>query len=347
MADTETPVTPDPTPTEVTPDPKEPAGSADTAGTSAAAPVTTAPAAPAPKKPAVDIDELMAAAEKAISDAAEQKRAYETREHSLKTKYGKYEELDEPLTKAETKEAKAQAIKPLVKQLLADGYDPSLLIEVFAEEVELPLEQIDPADLPKKIPEMISKEVSRLEKDRQAREAALAKEIADKKTAEEKAAAELKAKEDAETREEYLAEITGDLTGKDAAKFPLCNAWIHRITPEKVLAVAAGFAKVNHKAPTAEELFPAIEAEFRAEYDKAMSIGRPAPQAGQAAPAALDDIEAELEEMDRKRATLQKKDPTIPTGAPVPHGESGGNVMDDILRQLEREDAARAGRLTY
>lgn len=351
MADTETPVTtPDPTP-EATPAPKEPAVNADTGTTSAAAPAATAPVVPA--KPAVNVDDLIEAAARAQSEAAERIRAAEAKEHALKTKYGRYEEIDEPLAKADTPEAKQAALKQAIKQLAGEGYNPSEIIQILAEDVEIPLEQIDPSDLPKKIPEMISKEVSRIERERLAREAAAAKEAADKKAAEDKAAAEQKAKDDAAVQEQYFTELSTDLTTKHADKFPLCNAWIHRITEDKVIAVARGFAKVNDRAPNADELFPAIEAEFAAELAKATGrVAVPAQTttttAAQASTDLAAEIERELEEMDNKRrAQVMKKDPTVPTGAPVAHAETGGNVLDDILKQLEREDASRAGRLSY
>lgn len=348
MSETETPVTTEaPAPTEVSAEPAPKAAEpAATAGTSAAEPVTSAVAAPA-KKPAVDVDALMESAARAISEADERRKAAEALEHSLKTKYGKYEEIDEPFSKAETPEAKQAALKQAIKRLTGEGYNPSEIIQLLAEDVELPPEQIDPEDLPKKIPELISREVEKRERERQTREAALAKEAADKKAAEDKLAAEQKAKDDAQVQEEYFTELSTDLTEKHADKFPLCNAWKHRITTDKVIAVARGFAKVNDRAPTAEELFPAIEAEFAAELAK-VTGAKPTTVAA-AATQSKEEVDAEIErELDAlDKARVMKKDPTIPVGAPVPHAETGNDTMTDIMRELERMDASRNGRLVY
>lgn len=339
------------------PDPKDAAAAVDTnkdAPSAGTAPTVDANAAPAtgspakePKKPAVDIDALIEAAAKAQSDAEERIRQAET----LRNKLSKWEKVEEDFTKADTKEAKLAATKALVRNMLADGYEPSEIIQVFAEDVELPPEQIDPADLPKELPKLIQREVNKVEKARLEREAAERKAAEEKAAAEAKAEADRKAAEDAQTREEYVAECAKDLKA-NADKFPLCTAWAHRITTDKILAVAAGFAKVNNRAPTGEELFPAIEAEFRAELEKA--TGRVAVPAaakpGQPATnrAAVDDeIERELEEMDRKRAQVIKKDPTIPTGPKVEHASSGRTVEDDILDQLDRMDKSRNGLLQY
>ncbi len=302
------------------------------------------------KKPAVDLDALIEAAAKAQSDAAERLKAAETLENSLKTRADKikrWEEVEDGFSKADTKEAKLAQVKSIVRNMLSDGYEPSEIIQVFAEDVELPPEQIDPAELPKEIPKLIAKEVGKLERARLEREAAEKKAAEERKAAEDKAEADRKAAEDAQTREEYVAECAKDLK-THADKFPLCSAWAHRITPEKILSVASGFAKVNSRAPTGEELFPAIEAEFRAELDKATGrVSTPAAQAkpGESTARVDDEIERELEELDRKR--LIKKDPSIQTGPKVEHASSGRTVEDDILDQLERMDKSRDGRLAY
>lgn len=319
----------------------EPAAAASPASDAAKEPGSPANT---PKKPAVDVDALIEAAAKAQSDAEERIREAET----LRNKLKKWETVEETFSKAADKDAKLAATKALVRDMLADGYEPSEIIQLFAEDVELPPEQIDPAELPKEIPKLIQKEVSKLEKAREAREAAERKAAEEKAAAERKAEEERKAAEDAQTREEYVAECAKDLkTHSD--KFPLCSAWAHRITPEKILSVAAGFAKVNNRAPTGEELFPAIEAEFRAELDKATGrVSQPTAKPGQPAAATTpvdDEIEHELEELDRKR--LMKKDPTVPTGPKVEHASSGRTVEDDILDQLERMDKSRDGRLQY
>jgi hypothetical protein len=355
---TETPVTPTETSTPTTeaqtPDPK-----AETATPTTAAPIASSAdsAKTASAKPAVDIDALIEAAAKAQSDAAERVRQAEIRSkevEDLKAKYGRYAEIDEPLSKAQTTEEKFTALRDYAKRLAGDEYDPTLFIQLFAEDAPLPPEQIAPEELAAKLPDIIKGEITKAEKERQKREAALAKEAADKKAAEDAEASKRKQEEDNATREEYLAECAQDMA-KHVDKFPLCNAWAHRVTADKVLAVAAGFAKVNGRAPTGEELFPAIEAEFVAELEKATGVKRQAPVAAQtggtttAAQAAADlqaEIDRELEEIDNNRRVM-KKDPSIPTGAPLPYAQTGRTTEEDILAELDRMDQSKASRLAY
>jgi hypothetical protein len=361
---TETPVTPSEPEAQNT-DPKADASTSEISGQASTAagatPASLASAASAngsPAKPAVDIDALIEAAAKAQSDAAERVRQAEIRSkevEDLKAKYGRYAEIDEPLSKAQTTEEKFTALRDYAKRLAGDEYDPTLFIQLFAEDAPLPPEQIAPEELAAKLPDIIKGEITKAEKERQKREAQLAKEAADKKAAEDAEAAKRKQEEDNATREEYLAECAQDMA-KHVDKFPLCNAWAHRVTADKVLAVAAGFAKVNGRAPTGEELFPAIEAEFVAELEKATGVrrptaGQPTPVGGTqtAAQAAADlqaEIDRELEEIDNKRRVI-KKDPSIPTGAPLPYAQTGRTTEDDILAELERMDQSKASRLTY
>jgi hypothetical protein len=228
--------------------------------------------------------------------------------------------------------------------MLADGYNPSEIIQVFAEDVEIPPEQLDPVELTKSIPSLIEREIEKREKARAAAEAAAAAETKTRKEAEDKAAAEAKSKEDQATREEYYAECAKDLKAH-AEKFPLCNAWVHRISIEKVVAVASAFAKTNGRAPTGEELFPAIEAEFQAELEKATGtrVKELAKEVQGQKPLFSDDVFAEL---DRK---LLQKDPSIPAGtaAHVQPSDTGNPVMDEIYKELLRLDNDRKSRVSY
>lgn len=200
---------------------------------------TTVPVTPAPEvKP--QPTEAQVRYEARLEELAKADRAVkaEAREAAaLKQKYARYEGIDERLGKGE--------IGPVLRQLLADKYNPDLLVTLA--------DDLAPRERP--VQEVVDEALSR--KDRERAQAAEAERT--------QAAVASQAAADAEVA--TFMKRSADYLKGNAGKYPLIAAW--DVPMDRYNALLLEHIEKHNTIPEPEVLFPLIEEEHRARARKA------------------------------------------------------------------------------
>ena len=307
----------------------EPTSSKGEAGSPAG---TSSPAA----KP-VDVGAVLEAA--AIADRASRARLAEADRKDKdvgerEAKVARVLKAFEHMSKGEKKAA--------IKELFGDGYKAAELVEELAMDVEV-------AD------DRPVLDVVRAELD-QRKAAETADATAKALAATEKAKTDREAEKVA-AKEEYVSETFAHLKATAAsAEHPHLHAYRDEVTPALILAKMEELVKTGVNGgkvvePDSPELAGALEKHFQAKQEK---IDRRLGRIKDPEPSVEEDIDQALERMDKdrrareaaERPALMRKDPSIPIGTPVPHGQTGRSALDEILEKLERQDIEAASQLS-